>query len=419
MDNENDIDKPKAKEKFDDESKELEQLAAVSELADTESIYECVMVPDLGDESKKILDNKFLTRGFTSKSKSNIPQTEDFKHDCCKLDVYDWLKDIPLAPSQKASEFVEVRFKNSRKEFYKIPQDITIAIGDIVAVEAMSGHDIGIVSLVGEVVVLQMKKKGYDSANPDMKKVYRKARIGDIEKWSMVIEKEEQTIKKTRQASQDLGLEMKMNDVEYQGDGTKAVFYYSAEDRVDFRELIKILAESFCVRIEMRQIGVRQEAARVGGIGSCGRELCCSTWMTSFNSVTTNVARIQQLSINPQKIAGQCSKLKCCLNYEYSSYLDELKHFPDSNLYLKTIKGDAIHQKSDVFKKMMWYSYRDNPMHLFAIPIDKVAEIQKMNQNNKMPENIEGFAEINQKNTDYDIQMDAEDLGRFDKNLED
>ncbi len=419
MDNENDIDKPKAKETFDDESKELEQLATAPELADSESVYECIVRTDLGDESKGILNNKFLTRGFTSKSKRELPQTEDFKHNCCKLDVYDWLKDIPIAPNQNPSEFVEVRFKNSRKEFFKIPSDISLVVGDIVAVEALSGHDIGIVSLVGELVQLQMKKKGFDSNNPDIKKIYRKARIGDIEKWAMVINKEDATIKKTRQASQDLGLEMKMNDVEYQGDGTKAVFYYSAEDRVDFRELIKILAESFRVRVEMRQIGVRQEAARVGGIGSCGRELCCSTWMTSFNSVTTNVARIQQLSINPQKIAGQCSKLKCCLNYEYSSYMEELKHFPDSNLYLKTQKGDAIHQKSDVFKKMMWYAYKDNLMHLFAIPVEKVLEIQKMNQNGKFPENIEDYAEINQKNTDYDIQMDAEDLGRFDKNLED
>lgn len=419
MDNDNDIDKPKAKESFDDESKELEQLASVSEISDIESVYECIVKTDLGDESRDILNNKFLSRGFTSKSQGNLPKSEDYKHNCCKLDVYNWLKDIPAITNQTSSVFVEVRFKNSRKEFFKVPEDITLVIGDIVAVEALSGHDIGIVSLVGELVLMQMKKKGVDANNPDIKKVYRKARIGDIEKWAMVIEKEDATIKKTRQASQDLGLEMKMNDVEYQGDGTKAVFYYSAEDRVDFRELIKILAESFRVRVEMRQIGVRQEAARVGGIGSCGRELCCSTWMTSFNSVTTNVARIQQLSINPQKIAGQCSKLKCCLNYEYSSYMEELKHFPDSNLYLKTVKGDAIHQKSDVFKKMMWYSYKENPMHLFAIPVDKVLEIQKMNKNGKFPENIEDFAEINQKNTDYDIQMDAEDLSRFDKNLED
>ena len=419
MDNENNIDKIKTKEHFDDESKELEQLSSDSEINDTESVYDCIIKTDLGNESKVISQNIFLTRGFTSKSKSALPQSEDYKNNCCKLNAYDWLKDIPISPMQQAFEFVEVRFKNSRKDFFKIPPELTLVIGDIVAVEATSGHDIGIVSLVGETVIFQMKKKGYISSNPDIKKVYRKARVADIEKWVQYIEKEDRTIKKTRQASQDLGLEMKMNDVEYQGDGTKAVFYYSAEDRVDFRELIKILAENFRVRVEMRQIGVRQEAARVGGIGSCGRELCCSTWMTSFNSVTTNVARIQQLSINPQKIAGQCSKLKCCLNYEYSSYMEELKHFPDSTIMLRTIKGDANHQKSDVFKKMMWYSYKDDPTHLFAIPVDKVSEILKMNYKGKMPQNLEDFAAINQKTTDYDIQMDAEDLSRFDKNLED
>ncbi len=416
---ENNIEKPKPIEIYDDESKELEQLNVSDEIEEQNSIYECIISSDLGHESNLIYENKYLSRGFTSKAKEGIPSPDNYKHECCKLNVYNWLADIPISADKKAVDVVEVRFKNTRKDFFKIPPDITLEEGDIIAVEASPGHDIGIVSLTGEAVLLQMKKKGFNPNHPDIKKVYRKARITDVEKWAQYIEKENNTVIKTRKISQDLNLEMKMNDVEYQGDGTKAVFYYSAEDRVDFRELIKMLAENFRVRIEMRQIGVRQEAARVGGIGSCGRELCCSTWMTSFNSVTTNVARVQQLSINPQKIAGQCSKLKCCLNYEYSSYLEELKYFPDSNYVLKTYKGDAIHQKSDVFKKIMWYSYKDDSMHLFAIPIDKVDEIIKLNNKGKMVKNLEEYAEINQKSTDFDIQMQDDDLSRFDKNLED
>ena len=415
----NNIEKPKPTEIVDDESKELDQLTSSEDSEIPESVYECVTSSDLGYESIDIYSNKYLSRGFTTKAKESIPSPENYKHECCKLNTYNWLEDIPLSAEKKRVDIVEVRFKNTRKDFFKMPDEISLEEGDIVAVEASPGHDIGIVSLVGDAVLLQMKKKGFNAKNPDIKKVYRKARITDVEKWAQYIEKEENTIIKTRRITQDLRLDMKMNDVEYQGDGTKAVFYYSAEDRVDVRELIKILAENFRVRIEMRQIGVRQEAARVGGIGSCGRELCCSTWMTSFNSVTTNVARVQQLSINPQKIAGQCSKLKCCLNYEYSSYMQELKNFPDSNYVLKTYKGDAIHQKSDVFKKIMWYSYKDDFSHLFAIPIDKVSEIISRNEKGKMVKNLEDFAETNQKSIDFDIQMQNDDLSRFDKNLED
>lgn len=415
----NNIEKPKPIEVFDDESKELGQLVLSEDEEGVGSVYDCVVTSDLGNESISIYYNKYLSRGFTTKAKDSMPSSENYKHECCKLNVYDWLSDIPVSVDKKVVDMVEVRFKNTRKDFFKVPDEITLQEGDIVAVEASPGHDIGIVSLTGEAVLLQMKKKGFKLDHPDIKKVYRKARITDVEKWAQFFEKENQTVIKTRQISQELNLEMKVNDVEYQGDGTKAVFYYSAEDRVDFRELIKILAENFRVRIEMRQIGVRQEAARVGGIGSCGRELCCSTWMTSFNSVTTNVARVQQLSINPQKIAGQCGKLKCCLNYEYSSYIEELKHFPDNNYVLKTLKGDAIHQKSDVFKKIMWYAYKDDLIHLYAIPIDKVSEIIKRNSTGKPVKSIEDYAETNQKSTDYNIQMQDDDLGRFDKNLED
>jgi cell fate regulator YaaT (PSP1 superfamily) len=260
-----------------------------------------------------------------------------------------------------------------------------------------------------------MKNKNVDPDSEDIKKLYRRARTTDIEKWVTTIEKEDNSLLQSRVLASDLHMVMKFNDVEYQGDGTKAVFYYSADDRVDFRELIKILAERFRVRIEMRQIGVRQEAARVGGIGICGRELCCSSWLTSFNSVTTNTARAQQLTLNPQKLAGQCGKLKCCLNYEYETYLAEYKTFPDTNIYLKTMRGDAIYQKTDIFKKTMWYAYRHDPMHLFAIPIDKVAFVIQENIKGKIPETIEEFALTNVKQTEYDMSVQNEDLSRFDK----
>ncbi len=272
---------------------------------------------------------------------------------------------------------------------------------------------------MGEVVRLQMKNKRIDPDSEDIKRLFRRARFSDIEKWVSSIENEDDAIIKTRQYSADLKLNMKINDVEYQADGTKAIFYYSSEDRVDFREMIKMLAERFRVRVEMRQIGVRQEASRLGGIGSCGRELCCSSWLTTFNSVTTNAARVQQLSLNPQKLAGQCSKLKCCLNYEFDTYIQEYKSFPDTNITLRTRRGDAIYSKTDIFKKMMWYSYSSDTTRLFAIPAEKVEFIISENKKGKMPECLEDFSAINHKKTDYDLNTDAEALGRFDKNLED
>ncbi|OYT15789.1 MAG: hypothetical protein B7C24_11250 [Bacteroidetes bacterium 4572_77] len=223
------------------------------------------------------------------------------------------------------------------------------------------------------------------------KKIYRRARLNDIEKWLKAVEKEDDTMVSTRKIVADLGLSMKVNDVEYQGDGTKAIFYYTAEERVDFRQLIRVLADKFRLRIEMKQIGVRQEAARVGGIGSCGRELCCSTWMTDFKSVTTQVARTQQLSLNPQKLAGQCGKLKCCLNYEQDAYVDALDDFPDSNITLKTKKGDAVYQKMDVFKGLMWYSYTNESESYLALPVSKVHFVINQNKKGKKPENLEKF----------------------------
>ena len=308
----------------------------------------------------------------------------------------------------------EIRFKNSRLEFFQAAPDLDLKTGDIVAVEGSPGHDIGIVSLTGEAARLQMKKKKVNPETGEFRKVYRRARVSDIEKWITAVSKEEHAKYKTREIAGRLNLQMKVNDVEYQGDSTKATFYYTAEERVDFRELIKVLAEEFRVRIEMRQIGVRQEASRLGGIGSCGRELCCSTWMSKFQSVSTSSARLQQLSLNPQKLAGQCGKLKCCLNFENAMYEDALKEFPSSKITLKTRKGDAIHQKNDVFKRLMWYSYADDRSDIMAIPLDKVKDIIRDNEKGKLPEKLEDFAFVREKKVDFENATDQDDLKRFD-----
>lgn len=297
---------------------------------------------------------------------------------CSKLIVYDWLFDLPEA--SQSLDIVELRFKNTRKEFYRNVNGITLKIGDVVAVEASPGHDIGTVSLTGQLVLAQLRKYkiSYDT---EFKKIYRKAKPADVEKWKNAIAQEPRTMLRARQIAEDLKLNMKIGDVEYQGDGTKAIFYYIADERVDFRELIKIFAEKFKVRIEMKQIGARQEAGRIGGIGSCGRELCCSTWITNFVSVTTISAKLQELSLNPQKLAGQCSKLKCCLNYEFDSYVDAQKDFPDTSIVLETKKGKAYHQKTDIYKRIMWFSASENSsMNLTAVDIDRVKEIISSNK---------------------------------------
>ena len=366
------------------------------------------------EEKKKLSNNIFLSRGCGC-----IPRMYDhnkftYKPGCAKLDCYNWLKDIILPPGQPVFDCVEIRFKNSRKEFFRINTEFEIEQGDIVAVEASPGHDIGIVTLVGEACRIQMKKKRVDPDSETLKKVYRKARATDIEKWINAVEAEDSTMFRSRGSAAELELEMKISDVEYQGDGTKAIFYYTADERVDFRWLIKILAEMFRVRIEMRQIGVRQEASRLGGIGSCGRELCCSTWLTRFRSVTTQVARVQQLAMNPQKLAGQCSKLKCCLNYEYDVYIDALKEFPDNRTLLKTRKGIGLHQKTEVFKKIIWYSYEGDEIHMIALPLDKVKEIIRMNETGKYPEKLEDFAVKKETKPEFDTDADQFELHRFD-----
>lgn len=358
--------------------------------------------------------NPFLTRGCCQAPRLYQKNEGLFQHRCSKFDSYDWLKSIPPGLNLKPCDIVEVRFKNSRKEYFRLPPDMDVQIGEIVAVEASPGHDIGIVSMVGELVRFQLRKHKHDAAQDDFKKIYRRARLTDIEKWISAVETETPTMFRSREIASKLNLLMKINDVEYQGDNTKAVFYYTAEDRVDFRELIKLLAEEFKVRIEMRQIGARQEASRLGGIGSCGRELCCSTWMSDFKSVTTNSARVQQLSLNPQKLAGQCGKLKCCLNYEYETYVDALKDFPNTDLLLKTRKGEAAHQKTDIFQKLMWYSYLNDPSNLMAIPVENVKQILSENKKERLPDKLEDFAQTTEKKIEADNGIGQDDLTRFD-----
>ena len=294
-----------------------------------------------------------------------------------KLSVFDWLSDINN-PAPNRCDFVEVRFKNDRKSFYKNVNNIPLHIGSVITVESSPGHDVGVVSLTGELVKIQMKKKKFSEESA--LKIYRQANQKDLEVWQEVRKKEDGVKLEARKIAQRIGLEMKVTDVEYQGDASKITFYYTAENRVDFRQLIKDYAGAFRTKIDMKQIGFRQEAAKVGGIGSCGRELCCSTWLTDFRSVNTNVARYQQLSINPQKLAGQCGKLKCCLNYELDSYLDALSDFPSSSTTLETEKGKAFCIKIDVFKKKMWFAYVDSSIAWYDFDIDLVKKLISKNK---------------------------------------
>ena len=371
----------------------------------------------MDDNKQDITENPFFTRGCCA-APGMYNSTSVYKPSCAKLDSYNWLNDITLSDESVSSVFVEVRFKNSKKDFFKAFVSMKLEEGDIVAVESSPGHDLGIVSLTGEAVKLQMEKKNYKVEEDQIKKVYRKARPSDIEKWVSSVEHEDKTMFKSRAMASDLNLSMKINDVEYQGDGTKAVFYYTAEERVDFRELIKVLADAFKVRIEMRQIGARQESARLGGIGSCGREVCCATWLTNFTSVTTNNARTQQLSLNPSKLAGQCGKLKCCLNYENDMYLEALEEFPSHDVILKTKKGDAEYQKADVFKRIVWYSYKNDYTSMLAIPLDEIKKVIKMNSKGKLPEKLEDFALTMEQKNDYSNGFDEDELNRFDEDFD-
>jgi cell fate regulator YaaT (PSP1 superfamily) len=316
----------------------------------------------------------------------NLERVDSYFGSCSKLESYDWLREVR---DLDIPEVVEVRFKNTRKSFYRNVNELRLKRGDIIAVEASPGHDIGIISLAGEIVDKQRQRTKYQAGRDELKKVYRKAKQVDIDKWKEAIHNEEETMLRSRKIAADLGLNMKIGDVEYQGDGTKAIFYYIADERVDFRELIKVLAESFRIRIEMRQIGARQEAGRIGGIGTCGRELCCSTFVTNFVSVSTHSARVQEVALNPQKLAGQCGKLKCCLNYELAGYEDARKHFPETSTNLKTKQGEAYHLKTDVYRGIMWYaSTEGGGQALIPIPAERVSEIQAMNRKGNIPDEL-------------------------------
>jgi len=336
---------------------------------------------------------------------------------CSKLDVYDWLSHMDMPTNYKPFHIIEVKFKGSRKEFYLNNDNIYLEAGELVVVEAATGgYDVGHVSITGELVRMQMTKRRVKEEDV-AKKIYRKATVADVEKWKAAKDLEWETMHKSRTLALQLNLSMKLSDVDYQGDKTKATFYYTAEGRVDFRELIKKMAEQFRIRIEMRQIGMRQEASRLGGIGSCGRELCCSTWLTDFKTVSTSAARYQNLSLNTLKLAGQCGKLKCCLNYELDTYMDALKYIPDNVNVLKTEKGDARLQKTDIFKKLMWFSY---PREESWVPLtlDRVKEIQKMNKEGITPPDLGEVVEIETKPVkilDYENVVGQDSLTRLDE----
>ena len=331
--------------------------------------------------------------------------------------VFNWLANVEDANSNSNKNLVEIQFKMNRKEYFENKDNLSISEGDFVAVEGNSGHDIGKITLIGEIVYYQIKRKKINIKTNPLKKIYRLAKDTDLSKYESAIDLEQSTLKKAKEIINNHKLEMKLIDVEFQGDKSKAIFYYTAEKRVDFRELIKEYSKTFGIRVEMKQIGVRQEAAMVGGIGSCGRELCCTTWMVDFPAVSTSSARYQQLSINPQKISGQCGKLKCCLNFELDSYLDNLKYFPKQKQILKTKKGEAKQIKIDVFKKKLQYVYKSNEPGIFELSLKQVIQIIEHNKKGKTPVSLEEFVvEKEVSKADYNNVVGQDNINRFDKN---
>ena len=331
---------------------------------------------------------------------------------CFKLHETPWMAEYP---DHEQCDIFEVRFKNTRRSFYQNVNNLDLQIGDIVAVEATPGHDIGIISLTGDMVAKQMRRVGFNPFNGEFKKIYRKAKPYDIERWQEAIALEHETMIRSRQIAADMGLDMKIGDVEYQGDKIKAIFYYIADGRVDFRELIKVFAEQFHIRIEMKQIGARQEAGRIGGIGACGRELCCASWISSFSSVTTGAARVQDLSLNPLKLAGQCSKLKCCLMYEYDLYMDARRAIPRIKEPLQALDGEYFLVKTDILgKKMTFSSSKESMSNLVTIPIWRVKEILAANRNGEKVESIAGDS-APAKSEEPTYRTEEDSITRFDK----
>lgn len=358
------------------------------------------------------------TNCSTDKSSNGVPRGCQSRgtcgtDSCNKLAVFDWLANMVYPSGAAVFDIVEVRFKNGRKDFYRYPKELTISMGDVVATEASPGHDVGIVSLTGELVKVQMKKK-HVNQNGEILKIYRKATQKDIDIWQQAQSKEEPVRMKARELAISLSLEMKISDVEFQGDGSKATFYYTASERVDFRQLIKDFAREFSIRIEMKQVGFRQEAARLGGVGSCGRELCCSTWLTDFRSVNTAAARYQQLSLNPQKLAGQCGKLKCCLNYELDTYLEAIKDMPDSDTRLLTVKGLAVCQKINIFKGQMWFAYANNSANWYVLTTEQVKEILALNAQDQRGQELESYSLELEEDVKVRV-MEEDSVTRFDQ----
>lgn len=370
--------------------------------------YFCVIVDTINIHIYQTMDFKLNTGGccMGKKGCSKIQNN--------KLNTYDWLCDVPDA--ENATDYVEVQFKNTRKGYFLNSSKIPLEKGDMVAVEASPGHDIGTVTLTGKLVLLQMKKNNVRTGEGyEPKKVYRKAKPTDIEKYEEAKDKEHATMIRSRQIASDLGLNMKIGDVEYQGDGNKAIFYYIADERVDFRQLIKVLAEAFRVRIEMKQIGARQEAGRIGGIGPCGRELCCSSWMTNFVSVATGAARYQDISMNPQKLAGQCAKLKCCINYEVDTYVEAQKRLPSREVVLETKDNNYYHFKTDIFKREITYSTdKSFAANLITISADRAFDVINMNKKGSKPVTLEADTKPQPPKRDAQDILGQDSVTRFD-----
>ncbi|MEN6618104.1 MAG: regulatory iron-sulfur-containing complex subunit RicT [Rikenellaceae bacterium] len=361
------------------------------------------------------MDNKNIiydcSRGCSSERTNEGELRVDFKAGCCKLSVFDWLEGVP---EELTNELFEVRFKNTRKSYFKNTSGQALAVGDIVTVEASNGHDVGIVTLSGPVIISQLKRNNVDIKTFEFKKIYRKAKTLDIERWQEAIAKEHKTMIRSRQIAASLNLNMKIGDVEFQGDGTKAIFYYIADERVDFRQLIRLFADEFKIRIEMRQIGARQEAGLIGGIGVCGQELCCAKYMSDFKSITTQAARSQELSLNPQKLAGQCSKLKCCINYEAAVYIDAHSNIPFVRVPLETEGGLVYLVKTDTLKGIMWFSYEQNSMtNIFPLSAERVKEVIRLNKKGVKVANLSPTGE--KKLSEYKSAVGEGSISRFDE----
>ena len=334
-----------------------------------------------------------------------------YRQGCCKLEVYDWLDGVS---QEQWNEFFEVRFKNTRKGIYRNASGQSIKTGDMVIVEAVNGHDLGIVTLEGAIIARQMKAKRINPETFEFKKIYRKAKQFDVEKWQEAIAREHEVMIRSRQIAAELGLEMKIGDVEFQGDGSKAIFYYIADGRVDFRQLIKVFAEEFRIRIEMKQIGARQEAGLLDGLGVCGRELCCSNYISTFQSITTSAARVQDLSLNPQKLAGQCGKLKCCLNYETAVYMDAQTRIPKVTNPLEFEDGLAYLMKTDILREVMYFSYDSTSLaNLYPLDASEVREIIKMNRNGIRPESLK--ADVEPRMPEFVSAVGDDSITRFDE----